>query len=461
LTVIGKLKEEPVRLSRLVAAGAAACLVAGIAACGSSGSSGSSGGSSNATASSITIWGSNVAFWAYQAAHLSAFEKETGIKVNYVQIPQATILDKEAIAQRAHSSEFAMYEGPTSLISQDVGLLGGVGLQQFQSNSKLNLAGFSTNGMGELGDCTMNGTLYCLPMFVDGAVLAYNKKLLSKAGISTPPATWAQVVTDADQITQKTGTPGWCTRGSEAGAAIATAHFMEAYYIPYNAKNKGFTVGPDWKSLDDSPGALAWAKDFQHLMTKDAPKGVGAFTQQNCEQAFDEGKTAMYYDGLTSMDANQFTPKAGTPLAGGNVGFDELKCPTSSPCMPLGPWGMFINPHVSKAQQNAAWKFMEYEDSNPFLTQEIKALDFPGLAVTKTVASQHFAGVPQSFLQAESYAESEAEPNAFPPTTAFNQSQQDEETAISELISGTPPAKAMSFAANGANQVFQQAGLIK
>jgi len=244
-----------VRLSRLAAAGAAACLVAGLAACSSSsGSSGSSGSSASTTAKSVTIWGSNVEFWAYQAAHLSEFTKETGIKVNYVQIPQATILDKEAIAQRAHSSDFDMYEGPTSLISQDIGLLGGVGLQPFVSNKKLALTGFSTNGMGELGDCTLNGTLYCLPVFVDGSVIAYNKNLLTKAGISTPPATWAQVVTDADQITQKTGTPGFCTRGSEAGAAIATAHFMEAYYIPYNAKNKGFTVGPDWKSLDDSPG---------------------------------------------------------------------------------------------------------------------------------------------------------------------------------------------------------------
>jgi ABC-type glycerol-3-phosphate transport system substrate-binding protein len=448
-----------VRLSRLAAAGAAACLVAGIAACGSSSSS--SGGSSNTTAKSVTIWASNVEFWAYQASHLQQFTKETGIKVNYVQIPQATILDKETIAQRAHSSSFDMYEGPTSLISQDIGLLGGVGLKPFESNSKLNVTGFSTSGMGELGDCTLNGTLYCLPVFVDGSVIAYNKNLFAKAGISTPPATWKQVVTDADQITQKTGTPGWCTRGSEAGAAIATAHFMEAYYIPYSPQNKGFTVGPDWKSLDDSPGAVAWATDFQHLMTKDAPKGVGAFTQENCEQAFDQGKTAMYYDALTSMDANEFTPKAGTPLAGGAVGFDELKCPTSSPCMPLGPWGMFINPHVSKAQQNAAWKYMEYLDSTGFLTQEIKALDFPGLAVTKTVAAEHFAGVPDSFLQAEAYAESEAEPNAFPPTTAFNQSQQDEETAISELISGTSPSKAEAFAANGANQVFQQAGLIK
>ncbi|HXP54526.1 MAG TPA: hypothetical protein VN847_06210, partial [Streptosporangiaceae bacterium] len=125
------------RLSRFIAAGAAACLVAAIAACGGSSGSSPSGGSANSTASSITIWASNVEFWAYQAAHLQQFTKETGIKVNYVQIPQATILDKEAIAQRAHSSDFAMYEGPTSLISQDIGLLGGVGLQPFESNSKL------------------------------------------------------------------------------------------------------------------------------------------------------------------------------------------------------------------------------------------------------------------------------------------------------------------------------------
>ena len=169
----------------------------------------------------------------------------------------------------------------------------------------------------------------------------------------------------------------------------------------------------------------------------------------------------MYYDALTSMNKNEFAPPAGSPLAGGAVGFDEVKCPGSAPCMPLGPWGMFINPRVPQDQQNAAWKLMEYLDSAPFLTQEIKALDFPGLAVTKTVAAQHFAGVPASFLSAEAYTESKAEPNAFPPTTAFNQSQQDEETAISELISGTSVSKAMAFAANGANQVFQQAGLQK
>jgi hypothetical protein len=77
------------------------------------------------------------------------------------------------------------------------------------------------------------------------------------------------------------------------------------------------------------------------------------------------------------------------------------------------------------------------------------------------VASSDIKGVPSDYLQALSYVAAHAEPAPFPPSTAFNQSQQDEEIAISQLINGTPPAKAMAFAAAGQNTVFKQAGLQK
>ena len=226
---------------------AAACAAIGllVSACGGSSSSGSSGSGSDAVAKQITIWTTNADFWTYQSSHLAPFTKATGIKVTVNAIPEAGILDKETIAQRAKSSSFAMYEGPTSLISQDVGLLGGVPLKPLAANSKLAVSGFNLNDMSELGNCSLNGTLYCLPQFVDGAILAYNKKLLKQAGITTAPTTWPQILADANAVTQKTGTPGFCTRGSEAGAAIATFHFGEAYYIPYSTSNKGFMVGPN------------------------------------------------------------------------------------------------------------------------------------------------------------------------------------------------------------------------
>jgi ABC-type glycerol-3-phosphate transport system substrate-binding protein len=447
-----------VRLSPLRLA--AACAVAGLlaSACGGSSPSSGSAGGPDAIAKQITIWTTNVDFWTYQSSHLQAFTKATGIKVTVDAIPIAGILDKETIAQRAHSGAFAMYEGPTSLISQDIGLLGGVPLQPLINNAKLTSSSFNQSDFTELGNCSLNGTLYCIPQFVDGAILAYNKKLFAKAGITSAPQSWAQVLADANTITQKTGTPGFCTRGSQAGAAIATFHFGEAYFIPYSTQNKGFMVGPNWNSLLDSPGAIQWATFFQHLMTKDAPKGVGAFTQVNCQQDFDQGKVAMDYDGITIWAANEFAPAPSSPIYNA-VGFTVPRCMTSSPCMPLGPWGMFINPNVPKPEQNAAWKLMQYLSSGPFMTAEILSRDEPGLAVRKSVASQAIKGVPSDYLSALTYVADHAEPAPFPPSTAFNQSQQDEEIAISELISGTSPVKAMTFAAQGQDSVFKQAGL--
>jgi ABC-type glycerol-3-phosphate transport system substrate-binding protein len=411
-------------------------------------------------AKQITIWQPNTDFWTYQASQLAAFTKATGISVSVAQIPMSGILDKETIAQRAKSNEFAMYEGPTSLISQDIGLLGGVPLKPLNADTSLQVSGFNLNDLSELGNCSLNGTLYCLPMFVDGAVLAYNKKLFAQAGITSAPTSWAQVEADADGVTSKTGTPGFCTRGSQAGAAIATFHFAEAYFIPYSTQNKGFMVGPNWNSLLNTPGAIQWATMFQHLMTKDAPKGVGAFGQTDCLNAFNQGKVAMDYDGLTTFGGQEFNPPASSPIAG-QVGFTEPHCQTSDPCMPLGPWGMFINPNVPKDQQNAAWKLMQYLSTASFNRAEVTARNEPGLAVVKSVASSAVTGVPADYLQSLSYVAANAEPSPFPPTTAFNQAQQDEELAISELINGTSPATAMNFAANGMSTVFQQAGLLK
>lgn len=445
--------------SRVMAAALVAAAVLVLAsACGSGSSQAGSGGGSNAVAKQITIWTSNIEWMPWQNTHLAAFTKATGIKVNVNAIPVANILDKELIAQRAHSSDFAMYEGPTSLISQDIGVMGGVPVKPLIGNKKLTSSSFNLSDYTELPTCTLNGTLYCLPTFIDGAILAYNTKLLAQAGISSPPKNWSDLLTDARAVTTKTGVPGFCTRGSQAGSAIATFHFGEAYFIPFNAQNKGFMVGPNWKSLLASAGAVKWATEFQTLMTKYAPKGVATFGTTQCLDAFDQGKTAMVWEGTTSFTNNELNPPASSPLHN-NVQFTALTCPSSSPCMPLGPWGMFINPHASKAQQNAAWKLMQFLDSPSYMTQSINATHYPGLAVLKSVASKTFAGVPASYVSAASYVASQAEPNAFPPTTVFNQSQQDEEIAISQMLSGTSPAKAMQFAAQGQDSVFQQAGL--
>lgn len=297
-------------------------------------------------------------------------------------------------------------------------------------------------------------------MFDDGGVLGYNKKNFAQAGITTAPTTWDEVLTDANQITQTTGIPGWCTRGSEAGAAIATANQMLSYFIPWNASNQGFFVGPKWNSLLDSPEAIKWAQLYQTLMTKDAPKGIGTYLQTNCSNDFDHGKVAMDWDGFAVFGGAELNPPADSPLKG-NVDFTEINCPSNDPCVATGPWGMYLNPKASKPQQNAAWKLMQYLDSPDFLTKEIKATGTPALAVRNSTAGQAFAGVPPNFLKAEQYVAAHSEPNPFPPSSTFNESQNAYQKSISNIVAGSSVEKEMKAAADGQNSVFKQAGLQK
>jgi ABC-type glycerol-3-phosphate transport system substrate-binding protein len=436
-----------------------------LSACGSD-SSGSDSGSGSGSGSGdvakeITIWSNSNVFWDWQKANLAPFTQATGIKVNYTQIPDANIIDKTSLAQRSKSDEFAMYEGPTSLIAQDVQLTGGgTDLKPYVDNKDLTGSDFNFSDFAEGGikDCTFKGTLYCLPVFVDGGGLAVNKKLLAQAGVTSSPKTWDEVVKAADAVTQKTGTPGWCTRGSQAGAAIATANQMLSYYIPFDASNQGFFVDKDWKSLLDSPGALEWANTYQHLMTKDAPRGIGTYTLTNCQNDFDQGKVAMMWDGIVVFNKNELDPKPGSPLAG-NVDFVEPSCPSSDPCVATGPWGMFLNPRASKPQQAAAWKLMQYLSSPKVLTDEITATGVPALAVRNSTTQEKFPGIPASVLEALRWVGANSEPNPFPPSTVFNESQNAYQTSISDIVAGKDVAKAMKSAADGQNQVFQQAGL--
>ena len=78
-----------------------------------------------------------------------------------------------------------------------------------------------------------------------------------------------------------------------------------------------------------------------------------------------------------------------------------------------------------------------------------------------STTKQVFTGVPASFLNAEQYVADHSEPNPFPPSQTFNESQNAYQTSISNIVAGSSVAKQMAAAAAGQNSVFKQAGLQK
>jgi multiple sugar transport system substrate-binding protein len=415
----------------------------GLSACGSSG--GSNAGSSGQAATTITVWTAIGPDYNWQQPLLKQFTKETGIKVNYDAYPETSFTDKLTTAQEAKSGAFSIFESPQSSTSQYNAEHGIASLNSYLSAAP---ASYDKAGIpaGETGQCTLAGTTYCLPVQLDGGPqMFYNKAMFAAAHIAQPPATWAQVVSDAAKLTTSAHA-GMCMRGSEAAPNGYPVLLMLPYYLPYSTANKGEYLSSSWKPLFDTPQAVSWAKDYTTLMTKDAPKGVGAYDYTDCVHAFQTGKVAMFWDDA-SLGAELWDPSQSATAS--DAGFDEIPCPPSNQtCLLSAPWGMYINPNVPTAEQAAAWKYLQFMTSPSVQLTAFKQSKDPDVAtrpatVTYAIAHASQYGIPADYLSALRYGIQHIEDNAIPVTAAFSAVQSQLFVILSEMISGQlAPAKA-------------------
>jgi multiple sugar transport system substrate-binding protein len=422
----------------------------GLSACGSggnggSGGSGGSGGGQPAT--TITVWTAIGPDYNWQKPLLKQFTRQTGIKVNYEAYPETSFTDKLTTAQQAKSAAFSIFESPQSSTSQYGAYHGIASLNSYLSSAP---GSWDRSGIpsGETGQCTLDGTVYCLPVQLDGGPqMFYNKSMFSAAGIAQPPSSWSQVVTDAAKLTTSAHA-GICMRGSEAAPNGYPVLLMLPYYLPYSSANKGEYLSPAWKPLFRTPQALTWAKEYSALMTKYAPKGVGAYDYTDCVHAFQTGKVAMFWDDA-SLGAELWNPSLSSTAK--QAGFDEIPCPSFNPtCLLSAPWGMYINPNVPVAQQQAAWKYLEFMESPTTQLAAFKQSKDPDVATrpdTLTYAIAHASsyGIPADYLSALRYGIKHIEDNAIPVTAAFAAVQAQLFVILSDMISAqVSPAGATS-----------------
>jgi ABC-type glycerol-3-phosphate transport system substrate-binding protein len=408
----------------------------GLSACGSSG--GSAASTNGTTATSITVWTAVGPDYDWQKALLSEFTQQTGIKVNYEAYPETSFTDKLTTAQQAKSNAFSVFESPQSSTSQYNAYHAIAPLTSFLASTP---ASYDKAGIpaGETGQCTLNGTIYCLPVQLDGGPqMFYNKAMFAAAHIAAPPSTWSQVVSDAGELTTSAHA-GICMRGSEAAPNGYPVLLMLPYYLPYSTANKGEYLDPSWKPLFNTPQAVAWGNDYATLMTKYAPRGVGAYDYTDCVHAFQTGKVAMFWDDA-SLGAELWDPSQSATAA--QAGFDEIPCPPANQtCLLSAPWGMYVNPNVPAAQQRAAWKYLEFMTSPSIQLKAFEQTKNPDVATrpaTLTYAIAHAGsyGIPADFLTALRYGIQHIEDNAIPVTAAFSDVQSQLFVVLSEMISG-------------------------
>jgi multiple sugar transport system substrate-binding protein len=243
--------------------------------------------------------------------------------------------------------------------------------------------GVKTSGLteGAIAAGSYKGVQYGLGFGNNTIGLFYNKKLFSAAHIAAPPATWAQLVTDAKALTSN-GVAGFEVAADNVpGSAVWQ-------FLPFF-----WTVGGDLEHVNNAGGIKALTL-YQELAKEGAlPTSVVDEQQNNTAVDFMGGKAAMIVMGpweLSPFDATK----------GLNFGIAPIPVPSMgmSAAAPLGG-EVWVIPKSSPANEALGLKLLEFLTS-PASTYSWAAQNGE-IASQKSVSAELLAKVPQDKIFAE------------------------------------------------------------
>ncbi|MFJ7151543.1 extracellular solute-binding protein [Streptomyces sp. NPDC100445] len=277
-------------------------------ACGGSDDEASSGGSKDPKdiSGTITYWDTSDAATeapTYKAL-IGKFEATyPKIKVDYQNVPFTDVEQKFKSAAKSG-------KGAPDVVRTDVGLMAEYASLGYiapldGTRALKDTADFQSV---PLNTTKYKGKTYGVPSVTDTLGLLYNKKLLKKAGIARPPATWDEFIADAKTVKRRTG-------------AYGTYLNPDSYFLlPLLYSNGADLADPSAKKITVNDAAAVKALTVAKKINDEASMKVDfANAYQNMQAAFKNGKVAMLVQGPWSVGDDL----SGTAFKGdeGNLGF--------------------------------------------------------------------------------------------------------------------------------------------
>ena len=211
-----------------------------------------------------------------------------GVKVRWVDIPWAAMENKILTAVSAKTAPDVVNLNP------------GFASQLASRNAWLELDSRVPESVRQQylpniwKDSTLNGKSFGIPWYLTSRVTIYNKDLLQKAGISQPPATYAELAQVAKQIKDKTGKYAFFVTVVPGDSGEVLESFVQMGVELVDAQGKAAFNTPKGKA------AFQYWVDFyqQGLMPKEA------LTQghRRAIELYQEGETALLSSGAEFMD---------------------------------------------------------------------------------------------------------------------------------------------------------------
>jgi multiple sugar transport system substrate-binding protein len=230
-----------------------------------------------------------------------------------------------------------------------------------------------------LGPSTIEGKLYGLPVAASARAMYYNKALLQRAGVASPPATWDEVAAAAQKVKALgPDTYGLAIQGKE----IET----DAYWY-YALWTHGGELIHDGKSGIASEAGVRAATLYKSMIDQGLSQpDPTAYNRQDVERLFKQGKAAM------ALSGPWLRGQLATEAPGLDYGIAPI--PTGTAKATYGVTDSIMMFRSSQAK-DAAWKFLQDAAFSEKWRREF-TLKEGFLPVTKAEAADpHFVNDPQ------------------------------------------------------------------
>lgn len=207
----------------------------------------------------------------------------------------------------------------------------------------------------------VDGKLYGYPNEIDLYALNYNRKLFAQAGITQPPSTWAELISDAQKLTKRAN-----GKIVQQGFGLINSWNSGVVHpwLSLVLSDGGQLLSADHKPLLQSKAALAATQLYYDLIftyevTDPAMGQANASTTGPYLDNFAHGKTAMiimanwWESALKDSMGSEFANIGTAPIPSGPDGTSHAVSYS---------WMTVVNAKATAQQQDAAWKFLQWLD---------------------------------------------------------------------------------------------------
>jgi multiple sugar transport system substrate-binding protein len=384
--------------------------IAAVALLASACSSSSGGGGSSSGSGSKPFAGQTITIEAYSAVpefdfyktQMSKFTEQTGIKVNFVQLPVAAMDQKIPLQLKAKDNKLDVFFTGSEKITDFVGSGGVESLDSYINDPKQTPASYDFGDIAPDVEsaCQSAGKTYCVASHTGGALLYYNTKMFQDAGITAPPQNPAELLADAHKLTTDDHA-GFCVRADKS-QTLYDGFQLWNWFVPWNNPVTGTYFDKNWNFLlGTEPQASQFGNFYRTLLQTSAPKGISTYLVTNCLQDFQQGRVAMWQDDSGTIPSVLDPSQS---KVANDTAFWAMPCPQVNPdhCELVQPFGIWMN--TASNHKNAAWQLIQYITSQEtqVAATKAKALLTPSRqAVLKDPAT--VAVLPKTFPEALTY----------------------------------------------------------